>query len=294
MQTYYDGAHSIIFCPVKTFLDANESNINTDTNPNFGGKHTWEDWGLVPLSRPYVSAPKVKTNTLEINGANGIVDLTEVPLGFPVYQNRTGTWEFAMANDRVFNNDGTPLPWDRQLAVIMGYLHGRTVCAILTDDMSYYYSGRVQVSQISADTMYTKITLEYDLYPYKRMIWTTTGPWQWNPFDFIYGNIQSSDFVDLEVHSSDQGSQLIKTYNSDMIGDEPIVPTIIFESETGQPCTMAVNNYGYGETKRFTIEDGITRDPQLMFVCPYPDDKCIISLYGGNGKVSIKLRPGRL
>lgn len=297
MQTYYDGAHSIIFCPVTTFRDENESAIDPVVNPNFGGKHTWEDWGLVPLSRPYVSPPKVKTNTLEINGANGVVDLTEVPLGFPTYQNRTGSWEFAMANDRVFTEGGQPLPWDKHLELIMGYLHGRTVALVLTDDMSYYYSGRVQITQVSADTMYTKITMEYDLYPYKRMIWTTTGPWKWDPFDFLYGETGHYEIFNDRVLNSDSSSeQLIIGLTPDLAGNEPVIPTIIFESSDTKSCTMAINNVDYEATgaRHFTIPDGKTRNPQIMIVCPYPNDKCYLSFYNGHGKISIQFRPGRL
>lgn len=307
MQTFYSGAHSIIFCPVNTFSDANESTM-PDYAHNFGGKHTWQDWGLVPLSRPYVAPPEPKTNTLEINGANGVVDLTEVPLGFPVYKNRTGTWDFAMAHDRI---DLDPVPnhpgalsdyaWDRQLAVIMGYLHGRTVCVVLTDDPSYYYSGRVTVSQISADTMYTKITLSYDLYPYKRMVWTTLGNWEWNPFDFVYGQVTQNIFKNLRLDSDSASSQLIVGGNPhgitpDIAGDEPVMPTIIFESDDTTSCSMSINNVGYeaAGARRFTIPDGVTTNRQIMIVCPYPDDICYMSFYSGHGNISIKFRPGRL
>ena len=54
-------------------------------------KNSWSDWYLVPSSRPVINPPEPKFNTVDIPGANGSIDLTEVVSGDVVYQNRTGS-----------------------------------------------------------------------------------------------------------------------------------------------------------------------------------------------------------
>ena len=64
-----------------------------------GGKNTWDDWRLVPASRPVFNPPAQKVKTLEIPGGDGVIDLSQSLTGYPVYQNRTGSIEFIVMND---------------------------------------------------------------------------------------------------------------------------------------------------------------------------------------------------
>ena len=57
-------------------------------------KNTWDDWYLIPSSRPVFNPPSVKTQYIDIPGANGQIDLTESLTGYPVYKNREGSWNF--------------------------------------------------------------------------------------------------------------------------------------------------------------------------------------------------------
>lgn len=65
----------------------------------FGDKNTWDDWRLVPASRPVFNPPAQKVKTLEIPGGDGVIDLSQSLTGYPVYQNRTGSIEFIVMND---------------------------------------------------------------------------------------------------------------------------------------------------------------------------------------------------
>ena len=42
----------------------------------FGDKNTWDDWRLVPASRPVFNPPAQKVKTLEIPGGDGVIDLS--------------------------------------------------------------------------------------------------------------------------------------------------------------------------------------------------------------------------
>lgn len=263
MQTVYNGEHSIVF----------------------GSKHSWEDWGLVPSSLPIVNMPEVNENIIEIPGMNGVLDLSDIPLGFPTYKQRSGSWEFKIAHDV------TGLSWADTYSMISAYLHGRKRTCILTDDRSYFYTGRFKISSLKSDKMCNTITIDYDLSPFKEMIWTTCEDWQWDPFDFIYGEITQSDFKDIPVSS---GSVNLIRWTQNQIGARPVVPTITVNSDGGEGMEFRYYNTVQGESwKTFQLEDGETYDPLIEFACPDPEDATGISILG-SGTISIDFRPGRL
>ena len=103
-----------------------------------GEKNTWDDWHLIPSSRPLFNPPPVKTNYIEIPGGDGIIDLTTALTGRPVYGNRTGSWDFYVENGW--------MDWHVLYSEIMVYLHGQKFQAILEDDPDYYYEGRFDVN----------------------------------------------------------------------------------------------------------------------------------------------------
>lgn len=129
--------------------------FKTDTE----SKNSWIDWHLVPTSRPVIAPPKKKTTTVDIPGADGVLDLSEVVAGKPTYNNRTGTIEFLVQNG--FK------PWAEMYSTVMNYLNGTKKKMILNDDPDYYYEGIIIVSNWVSEQHYSKITIEYDLYPYK-------------------------------------------------------------------------------------------------------------------------------
>lgn len=298
MQTTYDGTHSLIFCRQDAFRD-------DDTFPYggpdvfYGGVHTWFSWGLMPSSRPYVAPPPQKTSSIDIPGANGSIDLSNIPLGMATFQNRTGSWDFYIAHD--YNQE----TWERTYQKILQYLHGKQLAVILTDDPSYFYIGRFEVSSYESEDVCSKITISYDLYPYKRMVWTTLGDWLWDPFDFTHGIITQSMFKDLAVNSltdtngnwiwNDGEHNLYMNYTQDAIGSEPVKPVFIVEPNVGvaKEFQIAVHNYYKGNVRYFDLYHGVTDNPQIMFATPDPFDLTAIQVVG-QGKVSIRFRPGRL
>ena len=98
----------------------------------------------------------MKTKTIEVPGANGVIDLTESLTPFPVYNNRTGSLEFALLNDRMehytrynsaphsvtkqYANDNSKM-WAVIYSDIMNKIHGRKCHLILEDDPGGNYDG---------------------------------------------------------------------------------------------------------------------------------------------------------
>ena len=126
---------------------------------NFDNINTWEDWHLIPMSRPVINPPTKKTIFVDIPGANGHLDLSEVVSGGPVYNNRTGSIEFMVQNG--FK------PWSEMFSTVMNALHGRYMTVVLDDDPEWSYRGLISVSKWNTGDHYSTITIDYDLEPYK-------------------------------------------------------------------------------------------------------------------------------
>ena len=123
----------------------------------FGEKNTWDDWHLVPSSRPVFSSPSKKTASVDIPGGNGAVDLSESVSGAPIFQNRTGSIEFTVQNGF--------MEWQKLYSELMSYLHGKKMRAVLEDDPNYYYEGRFAVDSWSSDEHYSTVTISYTVSP---------------------------------------------------------------------------------------------------------------------------------
>lgn len=82
--TEYNGEHSVVF----------------------GNKDSWKDWHLIPSSRPVFATPEVKTNFIDIPGADGGIDLSEALSGYPVYKNRNGSFKFLVDPNHMLTVSG--------------------------------------------------------------------------------------------------------------------------------------------------------------------------------------------
>ena len=55
----------------------------------FGDKNTFDDWHLIPTSRPVIAPPPFRSHTEDIPGGFGSLDLSEALTGYPLNDNRT-------------------------------------------------------------------------------------------------------------------------------------------------------------------------------------------------------------
>lgn len=168
----------------------------------FGDKNTWDDWHLIPKSRPTVSPPVVKTNYIEIPGSDGVLDLTTALAGRPLFKNRTGSFDFYVDAD--FKN------WTLLYSEIMAYLQGQKLRMVLEDDPTYYYEGRFSVTNPTSDPNYTMLSITYDVGPYKKDLANTLDEWLWDDFNFETGVIRH--YKNLQI----SGSALIRVVGAMM------------------------------------------------------------------------------
>lgn len=127
------------------------------------GRNSYSNWHLVSKSRLLFNPPKVKTKYIDIPGANGHIDMTDVLGGTPYYENREGSFEFYVLNDYPSGHSS----WVTRYADIMNFLHGMPCKAILDDDPGYYYKGRFSVDSWGSDSSWSTITISYSVDPYK-------------------------------------------------------------------------------------------------------------------------------
>ena len=100
-------------------------------------KSAYYDWSIV-LTKASIPLPSIKTSSVDIKGANGILDLSEVLTGDVCYSNRDIKLTFSLMEDMDYNST---------ISNIANYLHGKKVTLKLTNDDEYFYSGRAIISQ---------------------------------------------------------------------------------------------------------------------------------------------------
>lgn len=155
--------HSIFIKPLRAFDIWPENPNNPITTSGDINKidliNTYDDWHIVPLSRPIVKPPVFKENYLDLPGVYGSLDYSRAHMGIPIYGNRTGQWEFVVLND--FRS------WEEAYSDIQHTIHGRRCFVTLEDDPDYYYAGTLKLNEWRSDPGWSRIVIDYTLDPFK-------------------------------------------------------------------------------------------------------------------------------
>lgn len=120
----------------------------------FGNYHSFENLSLI-LNSKEIGSPAIKTVKIDINGADGELDLTDF-FGEPKYENVTHKFNFS-----------TIVPQAQFLSLfsaVKDAVHGKKMRVILDDDPRFYYIGRLSVSSFTNEK---NISIEADCDPYK-------------------------------------------------------------------------------------------------------------------------------
>ena len=242
-----------------------------DTNKKHGTVNTWDDWHLVPTSRPVFQQPLTKTNYIEIPGSDGSLDLTEALTGRPTYQNREGSFEFIVMN-------GYRSSWAGGHSRFANWLHGKKLRCVLDDDPGYYYEGRFTIDEWTSnnDGTWSNITIGYNVDPYKYAIRKSSEDWLWDPFNFET-DIINKNTKDISINGS--ATVTIMNYR------KPLVPTFIFTPTTSEGKFSIVTEWA----SVTEIPEGNFKDPHIELT----EGENIINFFG-NGSVTIDFRGGSL
>ena len=142
----YNGQHTIDF-----FSDVDDAGtLNT--------KNTWRDWHIVPSSKLYVVPAPVKTNIVQVPGSNKLIDLTEYLTGSPMFEARSGEWEFIVDLDFWGSSD-------EAYSYFIANIHGRKLYCELQDNPGIVYIGRFSVSGFESSSTYPILKISYTISP---------------------------------------------------------------------------------------------------------------------------------
>ena len=149
----------------------------TVTNGVFVGTNTWDDWHLIPSSRPVVASPGVSTNFVEIPGQDGALDISTYLTGDIAYGTRSGSFEFYVDNDHEY--------WENLRRKIINTIHGQKMKMCLEDDPGYYWEGRFSLNEWRSEPWNSKVVIDYVVGPYKiANVLSGSKKTVWDTFNF--------------------------------------------------------------------------------------------------------------
>lgn len=156
----------------------------------FDDLHCFDDLGLI-LQTVQMPMPVPKTNTIEIPGADGVLDITSY-FGDTRFNNRQITMTFT-------DKDPYYYRYGNQTHVANN-LHGKMVNIVFDEDPEYYYRGRLTVSEFAMNATTRTVTITADCEPYKYLITEGAEAWKWDPFSFEDGIIR--DYGNIEINGN--------------------------------------------------------------------------------------------
>lgn len=154
-------------------------------NGKFKGYDTYEDWHLIPSSRPTIAPPGVETKFVTIPGMDGSIDLSEfLRKDRPAFGNRAGTFDFYVAN--MYDDPNIHEYWMSMYPKIVNAIHGKRFKMVLwEDDPDYYWEGRFTVDKHDpGNGDHSSVSISYQVGPYKWKIRPGNDSVTWDNFNF--------------------------------------------------------------------------------------------------------------
>lgn len=133
--------------------------------------HTHEHWGLW-LVEHTLSMPEQQTNSINVPGRDGLLDLSTALDGVTHYNNRTLT--LTLGTFRALSQRN----WGDLLADFAGYVHGQRRRIVLDDDPARYLLGRGSVASFEWDAQGKQqfaVAFDCDPWRYKSSETTVTA-----------------------------------------------------------------------------------------------------------------------
>ena len=124
----------------------------------FDDLHSFYDLNLI-LSKVEIPPAAAKTSYLDIPGADGELDMTEVH-GEVKYKDRDITFTFTMM-------PSDPLTWEEKKTEISNKLNGKVFKITLDEEDEYYYTGRCAVSEYGSERKIKTFVINAKVNPWK-------------------------------------------------------------------------------------------------------------------------------
>ena len=120
-------------------------------------KHSYLDFGVI-LTEQNIGLPSPKTYTVNIEGMDGALDLSEC-FGEMKYENRTIKFTFESI-DKITD-------WQAKMIKISSFLHGQKMKITTWSDPNFHYIGRCQIDEYNSNSKLGKIVISCDCEPFK-------------------------------------------------------------------------------------------------------------------------------
>lgn len=228
-----------------TFGDGSIYPYGDHTKRGFArGVNTWDDWHLIPSSRPEIAPPEVYTNYVDLPAGHGKLDLSEYLTGGPIYKGRSGSFGFIVANDFHF--------WAETYSQMQNFLHGKALYMTLWDEPEYFYKGRFRVQKWNSDgrTNWSTVGIDYDLEPFKFLLPRDSRDQYWDRF--LLDDLHKYEFMD-KLDASLNPSFNIKGYSTGFMMDAFIDDSSTFPAQ----ATITLNNDSM-TISRLSVHDPLT------------------------------------
>ena len=225
------------------------------------GIDTLAEYGLALASDYSIEAPTMKETRVDIPGADGSINLSYALTGRPTFNDRNISFSLFRST-----HDSDLV---RLRSKLMSQFHGREVQLVFPFDGSVYYSGILQIGNI---TNYNSsvIPVSMTASPYRIERVTSVEDWLWDPFDLNTGIARH--YVDLPIETPTE----YFIVGSDM----PVSPVFDVDGE-GIGLYFHDEFYNLPEGRSSVI--GLTLDPGMNSI-----------IFTGEGTVSIEFRGGWL
>lgn len=147
----------------------------------FGIKNSYDDFGLI-LTDKNIGFPEPKLEEVDVIGADGVIDLSEVLNDDIKYKTRKLQFTFTVLKGNKY--------WASTVADVANYLHGKKLRIQMDFDPAYYYIGRCKINSFKTSKRLCTITIDAECEPYRLDINGNGEKWLWDTFSFQNGFIR--------------------------------------------------------------------------------------------------------
>ena len=245
----YENQYGVSFAEDATYVDKSSY------------KHSYKDYDMLPKSKMVVQPPSVREVYIEIAGADGDLDLSEVLTGYPSYDSRDAEFTFTLVDRK---------KWDFIYSRLMNNVHGRRMRVIIDEDSNYYYTGRIKVNSFASNKNTATIVINGHFDPYKKSLIANSERWLWDPFNFETD--VARDYSAIVV----SGTTAVTVVGSDM----PVTP--VFSVSSNMTLTFEENEYQLSSGATQMIPDIVLRGSEYTMQ------------FAGGGTVDISFEVGSL
>lgn len=128
------------------------------------GKNTWNDYHMVPANGIYLpTPPEQKRTTIDLKTGNGLLDVSTVLTGYPLFQNRSGELQYFILDpwDLEEVGIGGPTTWDAVKARVKKHFSGSTIDTFFerATNVTYGQGGKARLTNDDVSAYFVTVIL---------------------------------------------------------------------------------------------------------------------------------------